>query len=220
MVGENLTTLDLLEVNQLGKQIGAKRILTDVSFRAETGDLLVLTGPNGVGKTTLLRILAGLSTASAGEILWNGLGYDLNHGQIGYVSHKPMLYETLSVQENLVFFAQMYGRGSTERVRELLSMVGLWLHRYEPVAILSRGMQQRLALARTLIAEAKLILYDEPFTGLDQEGQALLRAILTEQRTRSIQIVIAHGLELLDGLSYEQIRLQEGRLLQGGLRDA
>lgn len=107
-----------------------------------------------------------------------------------------------------------------DRVRELLSMVGLWLHRYEPVGVLSRGMQQRLALARTLISEPKLILYDEPFTGLDQEGQGLLRAILEEQRIRSIQIVITHELDLLAGLPFEQIRLEEGQLVQGGLKHA
>lgn len=220
MVGEGLATLDLLEVNKLSKEIGVKRILKEVSFRAKTGDLLVLTGPNGAGKTTLLRLLAGLSPKSSGMILWNGASYDLGHGQIGYVSHKPMLYETLSVQENLVFFGQIYGRGSMDRVRELLSMVGLWLHRYEPVGVLSRGMQQRLALARTLISEPKLILYDEPFTGLDQEGQGLLRAILEEQRIRSIQIVITHELDLLAGLPFEQIRLEEGQLVQGGLKHA
>lgn len=216
MVGEVLVTLDLLEVNQLSKQIGAKRILKDVSFRASTGDLLALTGPNGAGKTTLLRVLAGLTPKSAGVILWNGSSYNLSHGLIGYVSHKPMLYESLSVQENLVFFGQMYGRVLPDRVQELLSMVGLWLHRYEPVGVLSRGMQQRLALARTLILDPKLILYDEPFTGLDQDGQELLQSILEEQRNRSIQILITHELKLLEGLPYEQIRLQDGQLVQGG----
>lgn len=220
MVGEVLATLDLLEVNHLSKQIGAKRILKDVSFRASTGDLLALTGPNGAGKTTLLRLLAGLTHKSAGVILWNGSSYDLSHGQIGYVAHKPMLYESLSVQENLVFFGQMYGRVFPDRVQELLSMVGLWPHRYEPVGVLSRGMQQRLALARTLILEPKLILYDEPFTGLDQDGQELLRLILEDQRTRSIQILITHELKLLEGLPYEQIRLQDGQLVQGGLNHA
>ena len=220
MVGEVLATLDLLEVNQLSKQIGAKRILKDVSFRASTGDLLALTGPNGAGKTTLLRVLAGLTPKSAGVILWNGSSHNLSHGLIGYVSHKPMLYESLSVQENLVFFGQIYGRVLPDRVEELLSMVGLWLHRYEPVGVLSRGMQQRLALARTLILDPKLILYDEPFTGLDQDGQELLQSILEEQRNRSIQILITHELKLLEGLPYEQIRLQDGQLVQGGLKHA
>lgn len=215
MVGDGLVTHDLLEVNHLSKQIGGKRILKDVSFQASTGDLLVITGPNGAGKTTLMRVITGLAPKSGGEILLNGVNYNLSQRQIGYVSHKPMLYETLSVQENLVFFARMCGKLSLARIEELLRLVDLWLYRYEPVAVLSRGMQQRLALARTILLQPRLILYDEPFTGLDQDGQTLLRKILEDNRAQSIQLVITHELNLLKGLFYQVLNLQDGELVQG-----
>src|SRR5688572_26332497 len=142
---------DQLIVNRLCKQIQNKAILKDISFSASTGDIIVVSGHNGAGKTTLLRIIAGLMPKSSGEVLWNRQSYGLDHGQIGYMSHKPMLYEALSVVDNLEFFARLYGCWSADKGRELLKLTGLWLHRYEPVGVLSRGMQQRLALARVLI---------------------------------------------------------------------
>lgn len=208
---------DRLEVKNLSKRIGVKNILTSISFSAYTNDVLVITGPNGAGKTTLLRLIAGLSKKTAGEILWNGLAYGIDHGLLGYVSHKPMLYETLSVLENMTFFTNMYGKFSQIRVRELLEKVDLWLYRYEPVAILSRGMQQRLALARTLAIEPTLLLYDEPFTGLDFDGQQLLRNVLQENRATSIQILITHELHVLQGLSYDELKLHRGHLVAEGV---
>lgn len=206
---------DRLVVEQLHKQIGAKWILKGVSFQARTGDLVVITGPNGAGKTTLLRILAGLTPRSGGEVLWNDHEYGLGHGRIGYVAHRPMLYETLTVQDNVRFFARMYGTSCEEWERQLLTRVGLWHYRHEPVAILSRGMQQRLALARVLISCPRLILYDEPFTSLDQEGQLLLRGLLEESRPQAIQLLITHEPELLGGLDYEELRIANGQV-QGG----
>lgn len=211
---------DILEVRQLRKQIGVKRILKDVSFKTTTGELLAITGSNGTGKTTLMRILAGLLPKSGGDVLWNDTNLNLNHGRIGYISHKPMLYETLSVQENLTFFGQMYGTMTQKWVQELLNLVGLWIYRLEPAAVLSRGMQQRLALARALIVDPSLILYDEPFTSLDPESQRLLRQILRKSQSKAIQIVITHELSLLDGLPFREIRLQDGLVMQGGLGDA
>ncbi len=207
--------INALVVKGLHKQIGAKWILKDVSFEAKTGNLVVITGPNGAGKTTLLRILAGLLPKSGGEVLWNGSNYGLNHGQIGYVAHKPMLYETLSVHANLRFFGRMYGAASEKWERELLTLVDLWQYRNEPVAILSRGMQQRLALARVLVSRPHMILYDEPFTGLDQDGKRLLRGVLEEVRQQAIQLLITHEPGLLEGSCYEELRLRAGRV-QGG----
>ena len=211
---------DRLEVQQLYKQIGAKRILEDVSFQAETGELVVITGPNGAGKTTLLRILAGLLPKSGGQVLWNGAEYDLGLGVVGYVSHQPMLYESLSVRDNLHFFAAMYGTSSEEWERELLSLVGLWHYRYESAAILSRGMQQRLALARVLVSKPRLILYDEPFTSLDQEGQDLLRGLVEGHCSQAIQLLITHEPDHLRTLGYRQLKLKGGRVQGGGTKGA
>jgi len=210
-----VVTTDTLDVKKLHKQIGAKWILKDISFETATGDLLVITGSNGTGKTTLLRILAGLLPKTGGQVLYNGAEYGLERGAIGYVSHKPMLYETLSVCDNLRFFGRLYGINSKVTEEELLRMVDLWPYRYEPVSILSRGMQQRLALARVLISQPRMILYDEPFTSLDQEGQGLLRAILEENRPRTIQLVVTHEPGLLGELSYTELRLKDGQVEQG-----
>ncbi len=211
---------DVLEVIQLRKQIGTKRILKDISFQVTTGELVAITGPNGAGKTTLLRILAGLLTKSGGQVLWNNSPYDLSHGAIGYVSHKPMLYATLSVYDNLHFFGRMYGTGSKEWEKELLKLVGLWHYRHEPVSILSRGMQQRLAIARAIVARPRMILYDEPFTSLDTDGQDLLRSILDGHRLQTIQFVITHERQLVEGLSNRELKLKGGQLQQGGLNGA
>jgi heme exporter protein A len=204
---------NVLVVRHLKKQIGAKQILKDVSFQAGLGELLAITGANGAGKTTLLRIIAGLSRKSGGEVIWNG-------GNIGYIAHQPMLYGSLSVQENLAFFAEMYGTMSQRRVQELLELVDLWLYRLEPAAVLSRGMQQRLAIARALMIAPALLLYDEPFTSLDADGRAVLRRVLAEYRPRTVQLVITHEPQHFGELGYREIRLKDGRVVEGGDRSA
>ncbi len=208
---------DQLKVQNVHKRIGAKTILYDVSFQAATGDLVVILGPNGAGKTTLLRLIAKLTPASAGTISFNGDPYEAKPGSLGYVSHKSMLYDTLSVLENMAFFAKLHGRFSPGRIKELLSWVDLWLYRHEPAAVLSRGMQQRLSLARTFLLEPRLILYDEPFTGLDEEGQELLRGVLKEKRQSCIQLLVTHEPNLLAGLDYRELRLKKGRVVGEGV---
>lgn len=200
---------DVLTVKHLKKELGHKQVLKDVSFQAEPGELVVITGPNGAGKTTLLRILAGLTPKSGGEVLWKG-------GRIGYVAHQPMLYPNLSVQENLAFFGEMYGAPSHGRFQELLELVGLWFYRLEKAANLSRGMQQRLAIARALMAEPALLLYDEPFTSLDAGGREVLREVITACREVTIQLAITHELQNFAGLGYRELRLEDGRIVEGG----
>ncbi|HHT72910.1 MAG TPA: heme ABC exporter ATP-binding protein CcmA [Firmicutes bacterium] len=200
---------DVLTVKHLKKELGHKQVLKDVSFQAEPGELVVITGPNGAGKTTLLRILAGLTPKSGGEVLWKG-------GRIGYVAHQPMLYPNLSVQENLAFFGEMYGAPSQGRFQELLELVGLWFYRLEKAANLSRGMQQRLAIARALMAEPALLLYDEPFTSLDAGGREVLREVITACREVTIQLAITHELQNFAGLGYRELRLEDGRIVEGG----
>lgn len=207
---------DQLNIKNLSKNWGSKQVLIDISFTVSTGTLAVITGSNGSGKTTLLQLIAGLSLKKEGQVLWNGACYGLELGKIGYLAHKPMLYENLSVLENIVFFSKMYGCFSLEHVASMLRRVGLWLYRYEPAAILSRGMQQRLAIARTLISDPKLILYDEPFTGLDVEGRQLLCDILQENLPKTIQLVITHKLDQLAGLDYRELKLVKGHLVEEG----
>lgn len=204
-----------LVVDNISKHIQTRQILNRITFTAETGDLLVITGHNGAGKTTLLNIIAGLMPQSSGKVLWNLKELNLDHGSIGYLSHKTMLYEDMSVYDNLKFFARLYGCYLPIRLEKALKEVGLWLRRLDRVAILSRGMQQRLAIARTLIHQPQLILYDEPFTGLDVEGQDLLRSIISANRQKTVQLLITHELEMMEKFDYREIKLKNGKVIEG-----
>jgi len=206
---------DTLVVKNVEKRMGHRQILKDVSFQASTGDVVAITGGNGAGKTTLLRIIAGLWRKSGGEVLWNGSSMGLDQGRTAYISHQPMLYGSLSVGENLAFFGRMYGTMNPDRLQELLELVGLWLYRLEPASALSRGMQQRLAIARALMADPALILYDEPFTSLDADGRNMLRQVLESRRSSTVQLVVTHELGHLAGLAFREIMLKGGRAVQG-----
>lgn len=177
-----------LEIRGLKKSFGLKTILRGIDLDLATGERLALLGANGAGKTTLLRILAGLTRASSGRITIAGLDPVRQarevRGKIGFVAHQPYLYEDLTALENLLFFARMYDVAQPRvRATRLLERVGLHKKASERASSLSRGQQQRLALARALLHAPQLLLLDEPETGLDQEGLALLQALLQEHHT-------------------------------------
>ncbi|MBI3287296.1 MAG: ABC transporter ATP-binding protein, partial [Chloroflexi bacterium] len=161
-----------VEVRGLSKYYGPRPALRGVDLRIERGEFMTLFGPNGAGKTTLLRILATLSRPSAGTAHIGGL--DLRsqgprfRREIGLVAHEPLLYGTLSVAENLHFFGRLYRVPELEaRAREVMEQVGLAHRRHDAVRTLSRGMQQRLSIARALLHRPSLLLLDEPYAGLD-----------------------------------------------------
>jgi len=158
----------------LGRSFGAKRVLRDLDLDVADRDLLVVTGPNGSGKSTLLALCAGLLVPTQGE-----LEVDAERGRIGYLAHEPLVYRELTALENLDLYGRLYHVPERrERIGMLLERYGLWEARRERVAALSRGMQQRLALCRTLLHEPDLLLLDEPYAGLDTEGAELLDAEL------------------------------------------
>lgn len=175
-----------LEIIQLKKNYGLKPVLRGVDLTVEQGQRVALLGANGAGKTTLLRILAGLAEPDGGRVSIDG--QDILHEAqqarraVGFVTHQPYLYDDLTVMENLLFFARMYGvKQRHERTRDLLERVGLLKRAGERASALSRGQSQRLALARCLLHSPRLLLLDEPDTGLDEEGIVLLETILNEQ---------------------------------------
>ncbi|MFQ5875884.1 MAG: heme ABC exporter ATP-binding protein CcmA [Dehalococcoidia bacterium] len=191
----------MIEVRGLSKSFGNKTALRDVSFSLAEGEFLTIFGPNGAGKTTLIRILAALSKPSSGTVRLAGL--DLRDGaaalrrRIGVVSHQTFLYGDLTVEENLKFYGKMYDVSHLERrVREVIERVGLAHRLHDPVRTLSRGMQQRLSIARALIHDPAIMLLDEPYTGLDQHAAEMLREVLAslaaEKRT---VIMTTHNLE-------------------------
>jgi heme exporter protein A len=154
----------------LEKRYGARAVVRGVAFELERRGVLVVTGPNGSGKTTLLRLLVGLAAPSRGT-----LEVALDRARVGYLGHEPILYRELTPLENLDLFGRLYRVPERrERIGMLLERYGLWESRRERVGSFSRGMQQRLALCRTLLHEPDLLLLDEPHAGLDEEGADLL----------------------------------------------
>jgi len=183
----------VLTARDVARRFGHRRVLAGVSLDLRPGDALLLVGPNGAGKTTLLRILAGLLRASGGGIE--------RHGQVGMVAHASMLYDALTARENLEFFARLHGGVSRGRVEPLLERMGLAARADERVGAFSRGMTQRLAIARALLADPDILLLDEPLTGLDDASSEQVLAVLGELRTRGRALMIAsHQLAELMGV--------------------
>jgi len=173
----------MIQVQQLVKNFGPHPVLRGVDLHIRAGEFLTLLGSNGAGKTTLLRILATLSRPSAGEVRIGGWllpqSAERVRAHLGFISHRPLLYTELTAEENLRFFARMYGLpAADERIAEVLRLVGLSRRRNDPVGDFSRGMQQRLTIARAILHRPDVLLLDEPFTGLDQEAAAMLSKVL------------------------------------------
>jgi heme exporter protein A len=173
----------MIEVKKLVKRFGLKTILRGLEFSVAPGEFVALLGPNGAGKTTFLRILATLSRPSLGSV--KVAGYPLPdeaaqvRAKLGVVSHMPLLYPDLTAEENLRFYGRMYGIGNMEaRITEVLEMVGLEHRRRDLVRTFSRGMQQRLAIGRAVIHDPEVMLFDEPYTGLDQDASEMLDDVL------------------------------------------
>jgi len=168
---------EAVHADDLWKGFGRRRVLRGLGLTVAPGQALAILGPNGSGKSTLLRVLAAILRPSQGRVRICGedpFGVPGVRGRIGFVAHEPMLYGGLSVLENLHLLAALYGRARAEEVCDLLGIA----RRVEPIRELSRGIQQRAALARALLHRPRVLLLDEPFTGLDPEGADGLSGIL------------------------------------------
>jgi len=173
----------LIDIQELVKAYDLLPVLRKLTLQVTHGEFVALLGPNGSGKSTLLRILCGLSRATAGSIRVGGwkLPDEIAavRAQIGLVSHKSLLYDNLSAYENLRFFAQLYNLPNADaRIAELLAQVGLQKRTHALVRTFSRGMLQRLSIARALLHNPDILLLDEPYTGLDQDASAILDSLL------------------------------------------
>lgn len=178
----------MIRARDLGRRYGHKRVFEKLSFDLEDGGFLLVTGPNGSGKTTLLRLCAGLAVPTAGT-----LDVTVGREALGFLGHEPLVYRELSALENLNLYARLYRvQDGRERVGMLLERFGLWEERNERAGSLSRGMLQRLALCRTLLHEPRLLLLDEPFNALDDEGVELLDRELADLRRRATFVVATH----------------------------
>jgi len=215
----------MIQVTGLVKQFGPFVALRDLGFSVAPGEFVSLMGPNGAGKTTLLRILATLSRPTRGAVSIAGhvlpKGADDARRQIGFLSHQPLLYGELSAEENLRFFAQLYDlNGIERRVDELLEQVDLAERRRDRVRTFSRGMQQRLSIARVLLHDPRVVLLDEPFTGLDPDASDRLAGMLRRLHDGQRAVVMTthdfdRGLALCD----RALVIARGQLAYAARRD-
>ena len=204
----------------IGRHFGRRRALSKITFDCHAGEIVGLLGPNGAGKSTLLAILATLLAPSTGQVTYGGhtvraAGAALR-GRLGMLGHDLFLYPELTARENLLFFARIYGVGDAEaRVAAALERANLADRADDQALGFSRGMRQRLALERALIHEPRLLLLDEPFTGLDQTSAAALVTRLQGLRSEGCLVIVAtHDLEVAEGLLTRALYLRNGKLVK------
>jgi heme exporter protein A len=211
----DFTSLSFADVS---RSYGRRWALNRVSFRCEAGEIVALLGPNGAGKSTLLAIAASLLSPSAGTVRYGDHEADSTSAlrqRIGLVGHDLYLYPELSAAENLTFYARLHGVADAGRRVDLaLERAHLTARRDDQVQGFSRGMRQRLTLERALLHGPRLVLLDEPFTGLDDASSSSLVERLEELRATGCIILLAtHDLEIIDGLVNRAVMLREGRLV-------
>jgi heme exporter protein A len=209
-----------VRVESLCKTIGARRVLRDVSFSVDEGETALLVGPNGSGKTTLLRVLATLSRPTSGRV-WIGGAESRGDAsrvirqRIGYVAHAPLVYDDLTGAENLVFMARAAGLDrpqATQRAENVLDQVGLSDRASDRAGSYSRGLKQRLAIARALVTDPDVLLLDEPGSTLDKQATAMLASILDGLRGRTTVLLSTHDLAAHEGGAQRVLRLGDGVL--------
>lgn len=178
-----ISTTIRLSVRGLNRRFGYRRVIRNLTLDVEAGSVLVLIGHNGAGKTTLIRLLAGLLKPTSGTVT--------REGSFGLVAHDSMFYDSLTAKENLRFFGNLVGSAESSRIEELLLVTGLTEHAERRVEAFSRGMVQRLTMARALLHDPELLLLDEPMTGLDDAATTTVQRLLADLASRNRSIVLA-----------------------------
>jgi heme exporter protein A len=200
----------------LVKRFGERRAIDGVDVELAAGECLAVLGPNGAGKSTLLRLLATLLRPDEGELAVCGHalpdGAGRARSQIGYLGHDPLVYLDLTARQNLELYADLYGLADARRrVDDALDRVGLLARSFDPVRTFSRGMAQRLGLARVLLHEPRLLLLDEPYAGLDAAGAHLLDALLAEAGRDRGLVIVTHEVERGVALAGRLLVLRMGK---------
>lgn len=220
-----VTSLTRVRLDQVSRVYGRSFALHRVTTEFEAGTATALVGENGAGKTTLLNILATLDRPSSGTLMYDDLGFDefarRHRRNIGWVSHDSLLYEDLTGAENLQFYAAMYGAPDPNGLAHgWLERVGLTEFADRRTSAYSRGMRQRLSVARALLHSPDLLLLDEPLTGLDQGGRDRLMALFSEIRDAgAIVVLITHDLHLTSEFVDRVAVLKRGKLTYHGAAD-
>jgi len=217
--------MPIILVQKLVKRFGYKMVLKGMEFTAEPGEFVGLLGPNGAGKTTFLRILSSLSRPTMGLV--RVAGYQLPQqaagvrANLGVLSHQPLLYGDLTGEENLQFFGRMYAVDGLEaRIGEVLELVDLSRRGQDLVRTYSRGMAQRLAIARAVIHDPGILLLDEPYTGLDQDASVMLDTVLKQIAAQGRTVVMtSHDLVRTADLCSRFDVLSRGKIIASASRE-
>lgn len=209
----------MIDVRGVEQSYAGKPVLRGVNLQVAAGEFVALFGANGAGKTTLLRILATLARPARGRVVLGGFDLAIDpqalRAVVGFVGHHTMLYPELTAFENLQFYASLYGvEPARSRCDALLEQVGLQRQRAERVRYFSRGMQQRLAIARAILHSPRVLLLDEPHSGLDQIAAAQLDALLQAEAAagRSV-LLVTHDLQRGVALADRVLGLDRGRVV-------
>lgn len=210
----------IIEIHNLVKQYDLLTVLRQLNLNIQRGEFVALLGPNGSGKSTLLRLLCALTRPTSGEIRIGGWSLPTEayavRSQIGLVSHKPLFYENLTATENLMFVGRLYNIPAGEladRIKQLLDDVGLGKRAHTLARTFSRGMQQRLSIARALLHNPDVLLFDEPYTGLDQNAASILDDLLRQAHGAGKTILMTtHQLERAETLVHRVVILKKGQV--------
>ena len=211
--------MSYLKVRNLSKNFGHLKALQEVDLDLEKGNSIAIFGDNGAGKTTLIKIISTLMSPTSGKIFVNDLDIRTNGDEVrnslGLISHSLFLYSELNAIENLRYFGRLYGvLDLDDRIKNLLGKFGLLPRMYDSVRTFSRGMLQRLALARAVIHNPDFLLLDEPFTGLDRSASQLLLKYLEEHKTGGgTSLLVTHNLQRGFESANQLAILSEGRMV-------
>lgn len=209
----------IIQIEGLTKSFGNHQALKGIDLNVQHGESIAIFGPNGAGKTTLIRILATVINPSSGKVTVDGLNLKDNaeevRRKIGVVTHQTFLYRNLTAYENLEFYSRLFDvPRHKERIREVVDMMGMTPRLHDRIGTFSRGMQQRLSIARSLLHKPVIMLLDEPETGLDQQAISLLWEILKTEREGKLSVILTtHNLERGLELGDRFVILNKGKVV-------